>query len=290
MEHLVKQRKLEAAESKKDNQIRKDIINKTRIVCSTLAVTGSSLFSLAKCNFDTVIIDEAGQSLESLMLVPLQYKCQRLILLGDPKQLPATVFSSTCKELGYGLSLFERLQMARYPSVLLNEQYRMNPLISSLISKTFYNSQIKDSVGNHKENDFKIFPPLWVFDIKGNEEKKTTSFENKEEALFIAYLLEMWLKTNSIPKRKTRKTVNKKFDFSTEFTPDFAIKDLEKVVKQKIGVISPYSGQSILLKTILKPLIDQDIVEVNTIDGFQGREKGIFLIFRFNHVFDCKIQ
>jgi senataxin len=44
-------------------------------------------------------------------LIPLQYGCKRLILIGDPNQLPATVFSKTTEKLKYSLSLFQRLQM-----------------------------------------------------------------------------------------------------------------------------------------------------------------------------------
>lgn len=47
----------------------------------------------AGITFDTVVIDEAGQSIEIANLIPLLYGCQRLILIGDPNQLPATIFS-----------------------------------------------------------------------------------------------------------------------------------------------------------------------------------------------------
>ena len=45
--------------------------------------------------------------------------CKRLILIGDPQQLPATIFSKKCEKFGYDLSLFERLQRANYPVFLL---------------------------------------------------------------------------------------------------------------------------------------------------------------------------
>lgn len=34
---------------------------------------------------------------------------ERLILVGDPEQLPSTVFSKKAKQLGFDRSLFERL-------------------------------------------------------------------------------------------------------------------------------------------------------------------------------------
>lgn len=43
------------------------------------------------------------------MLIPLRYSSSKLILVGDPLQLPATVKSNKALSLGLGKSLFERL-------------------------------------------------------------------------------------------------------------------------------------------------------------------------------------
>ncbi len=45
--------------------------------------------------------------------------CKRLILIGDPKQLPATVFSRLSQNQKYDQSLFFRLQTSGYPVHLL---------------------------------------------------------------------------------------------------------------------------------------------------------------------------
>jgi len=55
------------------------------------------------------------------------YKCQRVILIGDPNQLPATVFSTNCLTHHYDQSLFERFMKAQYPVNILKIQYRMHP-------------------------------------------------------------------------------------------------------------------------------------------------------------------
>jgi senataxin len=41
-------------------------------------------------------VDEATQCCELDILVPLQYGSSKLILVGDPEQLPATVKSEVC--------------------------------------------------------------------------------------------------------------------------------------------------------------------------------------------------
>ena len=55
--------------------------------------------------------------------------CTQCIMVGDPQQLPAVIFSDTAKRAGYGTSLFERLSLAGHSSVMLNKQYRMDPII-----------------------------------------------------------------------------------------------------------------------------------------------------------------
>lgn len=41
--------------------------------------------------------------------MPLRYLSSKLVLVGDPLQLPATIRSQKALSLGFGQSLFERL-------------------------------------------------------------------------------------------------------------------------------------------------------------------------------------
>ena len=52
---------------------------------------------------------QASQCTELDVLVPLRYRASKLILVGDPLQLPATIYSRQAERQGYGQSLFERL-------------------------------------------------------------------------------------------------------------------------------------------------------------------------------------
>lgn len=68
--------------------------------------------SLLDFGFDTVIVDEAAQTVEVSTLIPLKYGCKTCVLVGDPAQLPATVISRNAKDFSYEQSLFQRMQMA----------------------------------------------------------------------------------------------------------------------------------------------------------------------------------
>ena len=56
-----------------------------------------------------VIVDEAAQCIEPETLVPLQYGGSKIVLVGDPMQLDATVLSRTAADAGLKTSLFSRL-------------------------------------------------------------------------------------------------------------------------------------------------------------------------------------
>jgi len=49
---------------------------------------------------------------QSLLPSIFRYGAERLILVGDPRQLPATVLSPTAAKFGLERSLFERLEEA----------------------------------------------------------------------------------------------------------------------------------------------------------------------------------
>ena len=69
--------------------------------------------------YDAVIIDEAGQSGELGALIPIVTACMAsgggrrtppaVVLVGDPRQLPATVLSRRAERAGFGSSLLERV-------------------------------------------------------------------------------------------------------------------------------------------------------------------------------------
>lgn len=87
------------------------------------------------------------------------YGCKRLILIGDPNQLPSTVFSIRSIRHGYDQSLFERMMKVGYPVNLLQTQYRMHPAISRVVGENFY----KGLLNNSSTVDEKLLPQISEF-------------------------------------------------------------------------------------------------------------------------------
>ncbi|KAK6589089.1 hypothetical protein RS030_233544 [Cryptosporidium xiaoi] len=268
--------------------------------------------------FDTVIIDEASQGVELSTLIPLRLGCKRLILVGDPKQLPATVLSRKAIEHKYDISLFQRLQMSGFPVVMLGVQYRMHPDISAFPSKHFYDGELMDYEGIVKTRKpiipwegIPIFKPLTFFSVN-SEEDQGKSISNPIEAEFVCQILELLgLILHEYHIRQTGDNT-KESGISNEASvlPNLCNKSpsesgfrsigdshLNKPWYERIAVISPYNEQVKLIKDKIREKFNlgQDTVcpiDVSTVDGFQGQEKDyiIFSVVRSQYVEDDNID
>lgn len=72
-------------------KMRMEVLREADVICSTLS--GSANEQLEQIDVEMVIIDEAAQAIELSSLIPLKYRFNRCIMVGDPKQLPPTVLS-----------------------------------------------------------------------------------------------------------------------------------------------------------------------------------------------------
>ena len=71
-------------------------------------------------DIEYLIVDEACQSVELNNLIPFEHKPQKIILVGDQQQLPATTFSENAERTNYNRSLFERFLECGVDWVVLN--------------------------------------------------------------------------------------------------------------------------------------------------------------------------
>ncbi|KAI6121074.1 hypothetical protein F5141DRAFT_1200869 [Pisolithus sp. B1] len=130
--------------------------SKRIIGCTT---TGAAKFAedIKAASPDVLLVEEAGEILESHVITALSSTTSQMILIGDHKQLRPKVknYALTVeKGEGYDLnrSLFERLVLKGFPHVTLSAQHRMRPEISALIRALTY-PDLKDAPKtNNREN------------------------------------------------------------------------------------------------------------------------------------------
>ena len=127
------------------------ILNAAPILCAT--TTGLDPEVLGGRRFDLLVLDEACQTTEPGCWAPL-LRCDRVVLAGDPCQLPPTVLSREAARQGFGVSLLERL-IGLYgdrATRLLDVQYRMHEAIMAFPSAEFYGGSLRAdaSVAAHR--------------------------------------------------------------------------------------------------------------------------------------------
>uniref|UniRef100_A0A452UPZ7 Probable helicase senataxin n=1 Tax=Ursus maritimus TaxID=29073 RepID=A0A452UPZ7_URSMA len=244
------------------------IILESHVICCTLSTSGGLLLESAfrgqgGVPFSCVIVDEAGQSCEVETLTPLIHRCNKLILVGDPKQLPPTVISMKAQEYGYDQSMMARFykllednvehnMIGRLPILQLTVQYRMHPDICLFPSNYVYNRSLKtnrQTETNRCSSDWP-FQPYLVFDVgDGSERRDNDSYVNVQEIKLVMEIIKL-------------------------------IKDKRRdVTFRNIGIITHYKAQ----KTMIQKDLDKEFdrkgpAEVDTVDGFQGRQKDCVIV------------
>uniref|UniRef100_A0A8C3Q8G5 Uncharacterized protein n=1 Tax=Geospiza parvula TaxID=87175 RepID=A0A8C3Q8G5_GEOPR len=249
-------------------KVQADIILESDIICCTLSTSGGSLLESAFSRqgldrFSCVIVDEAGQSCEVETLIPLIHRCNKLVLVGDPKQLPPTVKSVKAQQYGYDQSLMARLQkhleeqvqrnmLHSLPVVQLTVQYRMHPDICLFPSKYVYGRTLKTAkaIEENRCSSEWPFQPYLIFDVAdGREERDNDSYSNPREVKLVMELI---------------RTIKEKR------------KDLGL---RRIGIITPYSAQKKKIQEQLDSVFKNNSPgEVDTVDAFQGREKDCIIV------------
>ena len=147
-----------------------------QVVFCTVSMRYGSVLNEQK--FKTILIDEAAQCQESWTWGLLRNEVRHIYLGGDPHQLPAVV-SEEGVELNHDRSLMTRLIELGYPTTLLNIQRRMHPDIVKFSNEQFYGGKLKT---NYKKNAKIKSTAFEIIDVKGQEERVGTSYQNKKEA------------------------------------------------------------------------------------------------------------
>ncbi len=231
------------------------ILDTADVLCATTTALDTDLLGTRR--FDLGVIDEACQSTEPGCWIPLQW-CRRVVLAGDHCQLPPTVVSPEAAAEGLGVSLFERLMTRDGRSLArpLTVQYRMHQAIMDFSSREFYEAglQADPSVAEHVLADLPgvaattlTQAPVEFIDTAGagfdeEVEPDGESRLNRQEATLVG--------------RKVRELLD------------------GGVAAGHIAVIAPYAAQVRLLREQLSV----PGLEIDSVDGFQGREKEAVVI------------
>jgi superfamily I DNA and/or RNA helicase len=231
------------------------------VIFTTLASAGGGVFKNTS-RIDDLIVDEAAAATEPELYIPFFLRPARLLAVGDPMQLPATVLSRKAIDLGLAKSLHERLMYdCRADHIMLNVQYRMSCQISAFPSEQFYNNKIGNgpNVTSHQYlNGARLLDglPYMFLQVEGREEQDYTgSLSNRAEASKIVELVVLL---------RTMANESERFTWNSS---------------DKLRIITFYQAQVSLIKRMLHERgLGNNQVMVATVDSSQGCEADVVLI------------
>jgi len=277
-----KAERLQSRATEIELRINNEIFSECRVVASTLV--GSSSRILEGMKFPTLFIDEAAQALEAAAWIAIR-RAGRVVFAGDHCQLPPVVKSLEAMRGGLGCSLMERIVRNHPEAVsLLTVQYRMNEDIMRFSSEWFYNGQMKaaSQVGHRGILDYDIAID-WIdtSELSGNEVNKEVASEPTSVATsdYISAFKE------EIYGAGYGRINRAEADYTLGRVKEYILKiGKERILDEAIdfGIISPYRAQVGYLRKKIKsdPFFKpfRRLIAVNTVDGFQGRERDVIVI------------
>ncbi|KAK5048890.1 hypothetical protein LTR84_005310 [Exophiala bonariae] len=263
-----------------------DIFTTKRIIACTTTAAAKYTQALEAAKAGIILVEEAGEILESHVLTAMTKNTKQLVLIGDHKQLRPKVNNyNLTVEKGDGFdlnrSMFERLVLQGYPHTTLSKQHRMCPEISRLIRRLTY-PDLLDAEKTLNRPKLRGFQSNVMF---VNHERPELDLSGVSEA--------------RDPTMKASK--------QNPFEIEMVLKCIRYLGQQgygtdKIVVLVPYLGQLHLLRRelsknndpVLNDLDSHDLVRaglitpasanmkkrqilISTIDNYQGEERDIVI-------------
>ncbi|KAJ6619746.1 P-loop containing nucleoside triphosphate hydrolase protein [Mycena sp. CBHHK59/15] len=263
------------------------VLQSKRIIGCTTTAAAKYAESIQSASPGVLLVEEAGEILESHVLTALGPTTDQLILIGDHQQLRPKVnnYSLTVeKGDGYELnrSLFERLVLKGYPHQTLTQQHRMRPEISDLVRQLTY-PDLVDAPSTRNRLSIRGLRDFIVFINHCCPEDELSELSDRRDM------------GSSSSKQNTHEA-------------EMVLKIVKYLAQQgygtdKLVILTPYLGQLSLLKTLLSKendpvLNDLDAheliragmqpqgsakarsgpIRIATIDNYQGEESDIVII------------
>lgn len=258
-----------------------------RIICCTTTAAAMNMKLLRSAEPDVLLVEEAGEILESHTLTALAPSVKQLISIGDHKQLRPKVknYALTVeKGDGYDLnmSLFERLVKSGFKHTTLRKQHRMHPDIS-IFPRALTYPDLRDGPKTHAREPIRGLRDRVIFINHEHPETADTdlmdrmepgvsgSRRNQFEALHILrtvrYLAQQGYGTDKMvvlaaylgQVRLLRDTLAKE--------NDPVLNDLDASDLIRAGLITQAAS-----KVHKRPL------RISTIDNYQGEESDIVIV------------
>lgn len=263
--------------------LKKTYIANTNVIGATCSISGRKTFIDEYGKFDLVIVDEVSKATPPELLLPALLG-EKIVLVGDDRQLPPMIGPDTLEELAKELDEnkenLSHLERSLYADLwamapdelkaMLTVQYRMHPSIMRVINQ-FYDDQLQCGLENPDQTRAHGLEGLYFdrsihtvwFDLPRSdefEEKRAPnrSYYNEKEIFVIEKLLE-------------------------HFDQLWQAQVAKGMPRKEIGVITFYAAQA---KKMEQSFFDANgegkfanlDLRIGTVDRFQGMERPVVIV------------
>lgn len=213
-------------------------------------------------NFDALVVDEVSMAPMPALYFATGRASKKTVVVGDFRQLPPICSAETeIAKKWLGRDIFHQAGIQRAVDegisdprlTLLRRQYRMDPDISAIANKVFYQDRLVDSVGP-------------------DDLEKLICFREHSVLGQNALLL---YDVSSVNPWSSRLDQGGRYNlYSAVLSAEIARRAASRG-SESIGVISPYAVHARLIKMILDELDDPNVrhLKVSTVHKFQGLEQ-----------------
>lgn len=226
---------------------------------------------LRRRSFDVCVVDESTQVTQSTVLRPL-YSARRFILVGDPNQLPPVIKNRTAIKLGADESLFVRLD-SENSTINLTKQYRMNRRVMKLANDIAYCGKL---MSGNKQVENAILTGAHVEALSSCENwvRRTLSRQMDDSVI----VLDTGSTNNLSVNESCDNSIASDQIYSNIWEATIVARLVQVLMElgvhaRNIGVIAPYNAHV----TLLRKVVDDKKIEINTVDQYQGRDKDVIL-------------
>ena len=234
-------------------------VEKAQLVATTISkVTIDPLFD--EQDYDIVMFDEVSMAYVPQIVCAAMYAKEKLVLVGDFRQLAPIVQSDAKKVLGVDifayLGIASGTKVCAHPwLVMLNEQRRMHPVISAFPNKYIYNNLLTDhdSVQSNRADIVSREP------LPGNAMNLIN--------LHGTYAAAM------------KNSDNSRFNILSAIISFTTALQAEENGEKSIGIITPYAAQTRLIRAMIQDHRKAETTDVacSTVHQFQGSERDLIV-------------
>lgn len=235
-------------------------IRKASIIATT-ATKATISDKIQDIKWDVVFFDEVSMAFVPQIMVASTLAHERLVLLGDFRQLaPIVQFAPNSilrKDIFSYLHVTDgKGSVINHPwLVMLDEQRRMHPEIAEYVSGNLYDGKLKSGSG--------VLEQVQRITQNGPFEDKAFAMVDHSDFQALCY---------------TTKSGSRFNPLSAIISIKLALKALEKM-DLTVGIITPYQAQARLLSAIVDDLKKKKNVDIlcSTVHQFQGFEKDLII-------------